>query len=255
MTSGVFVLVPLVLGAVGEKERASRGSEGSAAKMVEAIANRNKPPKIVRRDRDCPSSFPIFPKDYDWKEETRVRKAIQALYQDESEEVWEALVRHAKDERYCSVTYSGNSGDAYIDSVGYICYLLAYERLCCVFQEHLPSLPPHGCPIHLEDVSKDMAAWRNKQKNKSLYQLQIEVCEMALRKLPKARNDDISRKEKALAQTMIEAEITKLKKTKQPYLDKYGHGFYMAYPRDEAKRVREAYETGSLEKFRSGVWK
>jgi hypothetical protein len=228
-------------------ERAKREME-EAAKMVEAIANRNKPPRIVKRQKDLPQQFPLYPKDYDWKEEERVRKALRKLYQDPSTAVWEALVQKAGDRRYCIIFYSGNSGDAEFYSMGNICHGLAYGRLCDVFEEHLPSFPPHGCPIHLEEVGRDLPAWRKARKDKSLYQLQIEVCEMAIRELPKLDAKDLSVKGKAKARKKIEAEIMKLRRTKEPIIEA-GSGVIPVYSEDDAKRVREAFEKGSLEDF------
>jgi arsenate reductase-like glutaredoxin family protein len=234
-----------------EKQEAKRASK-EADKMVEAIVNRNKEPKVVRRRHICPSEFPLFPKDYDWKEEERVRTALRKLYNDTSVEVWEAMVRKGNDRRYCNTSYSGSSADVYIDSVGEICSKFAYKRLCGVFARHLPSLPPHGCPIQFRDVRKNMTAWRDKRKDKSLFQLQIEMCEMALRELAKLDANDFSDKEKAEVRKKIEADIKDLRKTKRPIVEKpsvYNPG----YPSKEAERVRAAYEKGTLEKFRSGL--
>jgi len=253
LTIGSLILIgAVVLGEAAGGEKAKRDAK-EAAKMVEAIANRNKPPKIVSRRRVCPTELPLFPKEYDWKEEERVRKALDKLHQDKSVELWEAMVQKANDRRYCVASYSGSSSDVYIDSVGGICSGLAYGRLCEVFEQHLPSLPPHGCPIQFWNVREDMPAWRKARKDKSLYQLQIEVCDMALRELPKIRADDISDKEKVEARKKIEAEIAKLRRTKRPVFRETGSRYTPAYPRKEAKRVREAIEKGTLEEFRSGL--
>jgi hypothetical protein len=254
-----LIVVVLLGEAAGEKAKdpaegkTAKRDAKAAVKMVEAIANRNKPPKIVRRRQVCPQEFPLFSKNYDWKEEKRVHKALAPLKRDTSAELWEALVQKATNRRYCIVSYSGSSADAYIFSVGDICTDLAYSRLCGVFEKHLPSLPPHGCPIQFWNIKEDMAAWRKDRKDKALYQLQIEVCEMALREVPKMRTDDVSDKEKAEARKKIEAEVAKLRRTKQPALAEPGSGFIPAYPRGEAERVRQAYEKGVLEEFRSGL--
>lgn len=258
---GVLVLMAaFVLAGDGKEQRANERAEKQEAKraakeadkMVEAIVNRNKEPKVVRRRQLRPREFPLFPKDYDWKEEERVRTALRKLYNDTSVEVWEAMVRKGNDRRYCNTSYSGSSGDVYIDSVGLICSDFAYERLCYVFARHLPSLPPHGCPIQFWDVKENMPAWRNKRKDKSLYQLQIEMCEMALRELRKLDPHDLSDKGKAEARKKIEADIKELRKTKRPIMKKPSE-YNPGYPTKEAERVRAAYEKGDLEKFESGL--
>lgn len=255
---GVLTATLASLTAAGEKgakelveKQATKRDAKEAAKMVEEIANHNKPPKTVERRGAKPSRFPLFPKDYDWKEEARIRGALVRLEEDESIEVWESLVQKANDRRYCIASYSGSSSDVEMRSVGSICYGLAYYRLCEVFMKHLPSFPPHGSPIQMWDVIKDFPTWRKARKDKALYQLQIEVCEISLRELPKLDSDDVSDKEKAKARKKIRAEIAELRRTKKPVMEV--GGIPRAYPRGEAERVRKAYEEGSLEDFRSGL--
>ncbi|HEY7424043.1 MAG TPA: hypothetical protein VH682_07390 [Gemmataceae bacterium] len=247
----LLVLLPVPCASAGGAEAKRDAKE--AAKMVEAIANRNKAPKIVKRRTFLPREVPLYPKDYDWKEEERVHEAIAKLEENMSVELWDALVQKTNDRRYCTASYSGSSADVYIDSVGTICQELAYDRLCYVFEKHLPSLPPHGRPFYLENVWEDLIAWRRERKNKSLYQLQVEVCEIALRELPKVNVERVSDEEKAEARKKIEAEIAKLRRTNRPVLRNPGRWYMPRYPRREAERVREAYEKGTLEEFRSGL--
>lgn len=250
---GFLVLVVLVGDAKEQRaeepaaDQAVKRDGKEATKMVEAIANRNKQPKIIKRRRVKPSRFPLFPKDYDWKEEERVRRALERLAQDTSVEIWEALVQKANDKRYCIASYSGSSDDVEMHSVGGICSELAYYRLCKVFTKHLPSYPPHGSPIQMWGVINDFPTWRKARKDKSLYQLQIEVCEIALRELPKLMDDELSDKGKAEARKKIQNEIAELKRTKRPIFER--NWYPVAYPRREAQRVREAYEKGTLEKL------
>ena len=65
------------------------------------------------------------------------------------------------------------------------------------------------------------------------------------------RADEVSAKEKAEAKKKIQAEIAELRRSKKPILE--GGGIPDPYPRDEAERVRKAYEKGSLEEFNSGL--
>jgi hypothetical protein len=252
--AGLGLLAAVVLGQAAEgpagKEPAKRRTTAKqAAHLVEAIANRNKGPKTISRHQLFPRKFPLYPKDYDWKEEERVRKALEELGRDTSIEVWEAEVRKADDRRYSIASYSGNSSDVEMWDVGQICYGQAYSRLCDVFMKHLPSLPPHGSPIQMWDVIKDFPTWRKARKDKALYQLQIEICEIALREVPKLRADELSDKEKAEARKGIQAEIDALRESKKPILEPLGT--QIPYPREEAERVREAYEKGTLEQFGS----
>jgi hypothetical protein len=215
------------------------------AKMVDDLANRNKLPKIVERRAGRPRKLPLFPEEYDWKEDERVRKAVQELYQDTTVDLWEELVRKAHDPRYCNTTWDAGE-EAVILSVGDVCRRLAYGRLCDGFKEHLPSFPPHGCPIQLESAFKDLPAWRKERQDNPLYQLQIEVCEMAIRELPKVDSKVLSDREKADARKEIETEITNLRRTEEPIFREYSW-FGSWYGPELAKEVRKAVESGSAE--------
>lgn len=217
--------------------------------MVKAIINKNAPPRIISRRRVLPKKLPLFSKKYDWKEEERVKDAINRLLQDESVELWETFVLNANDPRYCITSYSESSSDAIIYSVGSICGEMAYDRLCNVFAKHLPSLSPHGCPIQLESIQDDLIGWRKDRMDQSLYQLQIVVCEMAIRELPKVDIEILSHTDKNVVQKKIEAEIAELRKTKKPFNGKVD--VPRSYPPREAIRIREAFEKASLEDFDS----
>jgi hypothetical protein len=94
--------------------------------------------------------------------------------------------------------------------------------------------------------------WREKRANKALYELQIEVCEEALktlRDLP--RVEEFSKRQRQVTRTKIQAEIQELKWTKKPFIHQF-LGFFMmyceiAYTAEIAARVRRAVETGSKE--------
>lgn len=246
------VVVSEATGGEGAKDpadgKAAKRNAKEAAKMVDAIVNRNKPPEIVRRRRGTPEKVPLFPETYDWKEEERVRKALGKLYQDRTAELWDALVQRIDDRSYCIAVWNQNNGDGRICSVGGVCGDLAYHRLVDVFRQHLPTDPfKDGWPISLDVGITSLAEWRKKRVDKSFYQLQIEVCEIALRELAKVER--VPDKKKTLARKKIEAEITKLRKTKEPiFLDEglFG-GYELTYTAEKAKQIRKAVESGSAE--------
>jgi hypothetical protein len=239
-----------------EGEPATKRDAKAVTKMVDAIVNRNKPPKLVERPRpSLPELVALYPENYDWKEEERVRTAIRKMLHDTTPELWEELVRRRDDPSYCVVIATEKLNDAKIRSVGYVCADLAYEGLTGVFGRHMPPWGPDGRPVSLDlDDITDLATWRKERANKSLYQLQIEVGEMTLRWLPKLKGKP--KKEQDAAREAIEAELEKLKRTKQPIL------LMESFPRDEylyneklAERAREAVRTDSradLEIWRRG---
>jgi hypothetical protein len=213
--------------------------------MVDDLVNRNKPPKIVtRRLGDYPYRLPVFPKDYDWKEEERVRKAFDTVRQDTSLQLWDELVRRIGDERYCRTTWDESAGDAWDHTVGDECIELAYARLSYVFEEDFPSFQPHGCVIHLRRLLRDLPAWRKARKDKPFYQLQIDVCELVLRELPKFDEKDISAKEKAEGRRKVEAVIKKLRRTQRPIFEEYSRSIEW-YDADLADKIRQVIRSGS----------
>jgi hypothetical protein len=251
LTLGGLTLLGAVVLAEGARKPAAKRDAKGPARMVEAIANRNKPPKLVWRRRGWPRKVALFPEGYDWKEDKRVLKALDELFRDRTVELWEELVRREKkdDRRYCVTLVSSNCEDARIESVGDVCSRLAYARLLDVFEQHLPDNPYKPGRISLKTGIENLAEWRKERAKKSLYQLQIEVCENALRELAKV--EGVSEKEKAKARKKTEAEIKKLRETKKPVLVEY-EGFWhpdseYQYKPERAKRVREAVRKGSSE--------
>jgi hypothetical protein len=242
-----LVLIPAAVldeAAGGEKRKADAKR---AAEMVDAIVNRNKAPKLVKWQGDFPSWAALFPEDYDWKEEARVRKAISQLERDQTEEVWEELVKRIGDRRYSETVTSVKTGDAYIKAVGSVCGWLAYSRLIGVFWQHLPLSPFKDGEILRLDVGiriGDLAKWRKQRAAMSLYELQIEVCEKAIEALAKVER--VPQAQKDQARKKIEAEIAKLKKTKRPVHVQGDYNFEErgVYNADLAKRVRQGVKSG-----------
>jgi len=215
--------------------------------MVDAIVNRNKSPQVVAWRGYFPSEAALFAENHDWKEERRVHKAIEALEKDQTEAVWEELVKRTRDRRYCETVTSGQTCDARVRTVGDVCEDLASRRLKGVFERHLPRVPLlEAKPIYLEVGVNDVSKWRKQRAAKSLYELQIAICESALKAL--AREKGIRQAEKDQARKKIEAEITKLKKTKQPVLVQV---FLLyedrgKYDTDIAQRVRDGIKSGKF---------
>jgi hypothetical protein len=209
----------------------------AVAKMVDDIASRNKPPREVQT-RLGPR--PLFPKDYDWREQSRVKVALRKLKADTTIEVWDQMLRKGGDQRY-SLTYI-NKGDCPENLwVGYFCGSFAYLRLAGVFEQHLPPDPHNDSrAVYLDLRIGDLVEWRKERKDKAFYELQIEVCQRALKALRKVK--DISRDKKDAACKKIEAEIKKLRKTKRPIYLKTNRLGLDTYSVEDAKRFRKLYE-------------
>jgi hypothetical protein len=221
-----------------------------AAELVDAIVNRNKEPKVVkwRSQWPFPRKAALFREDHDWKEEARVRKALYRLEKERTEAVWEELVKRSGDRRYCETVTSQKTGDAYIYSVGYVCRELAYARLIGVFWQHLPLDPIRdGQHLRLDVGIRDLAKWRKQRAAKSLYELQIEVCEKAIKAL--ADVEGVPRAEKDRARKKIKEEIARLKKTGRPVQVQGAEWFEErgVYDAKLARRVREGVKSGKYD--------
>jgi hypothetical protein len=146
---------------------------------------------------------------------------------------------------------SVQTDDASISTVGGICHGLAYWHLHEVFQQHMPNSPgKDGWPISVYVGIHELADWRKERASKSLYRLQIEVGEKVLQKLSNYKG--VSDDEKNLARKKIEAEIEKLRRTKQPIFAGYtsfrnSGPSVPAYTPRIAERIREAVRKGSSE--------
>jgi hypothetical protein len=245
LISGLCLLAVATLGCKQETKHDAK----EVAKMVEDIVNRNKPPELVTRPpRSDPSLVPLYPESYDWKEEERVRQAIKKLEDDTTAEVWEEMVRRKDDPSYCVVVAVEPWENAKIYSVGYVCHKIAYSRLIGVIQQHMPDDPtgPDGRPLKV-GVDGSLADFGKERRIKPLYQLQIEVGEKALLGLSRLNVENFPKDEVDRARKKIEAEIEKLRKTREPILVKapsFPGPPGIPYPKDAAKRVRDAVKNG-----------
>jgi hypothetical protein len=217
-----------------------------AAKLIDAIANANRQPKVVHRPKGRPDVVALFPESYDWKEDQRVIHALDELYRDKTVAVWEQLVKSLDDRRYCIAVINQNDEDTHVRSVGDVCHLLAYARLAGVAEQHLPRIPGDDLgrrcweDLHIDDL----AGWRRKRSDKSVDQLQMEICDTAVREV--LMDDRISGESKKVTCIRIEAQIRKLRKTKEPsFLGPTSFsGGDAVYTPNLARKVRDAVKDG-----------
>jgi hypothetical protein len=232
-------------------EPAAKPDAKEAIKMVDALVNHNKAPKLVNRPRLAqPDVVALFPENYDWKEEERVRRALERLYKERSVELWEELVRRGDDSRYCAVTLEVMSLDAHVETVGSICSKHAYWCLAGVFEQHMPDVEGgRQATLRLAQVD-ELGKWRKARRTKSLYELQIEVGKMALHELAKLSklNDIFSKHQIDSARKKMEAELYRLSRTKKPV---FAEGPFSDQGPHEALYT-EAVATEVRERVRSG---
>jgi hypothetical protein len=191
-----------------------QGVPEDPAKLISALATTNSPPKVVMLDRGPEGSVPVFPKDFDWKEQERVFAALGRLARDTRMEVWDAALRSTGDRRYC-LTVKDLIDNPKNCTVGDFCWDVVSQHLCYVYLRHLPAHPTKNYYLFfLPDGVGPLDKWREQRKDKAMYELQIDVCEAAIAQLGKEK--DVSEKEVQKAKVAIEAEIKKLRESKKP---------------------------------------
>jgi hypothetical protein len=203
--------------------------------MIDAMANHNTPPKLV--DNGI-GRLPLYPADYDWKEETRSGIAFSKVYKEKTAAMWEELVRRIDDKHYCVTIKDKNEYYALGNkTVGWFCELWAHDWLCGVCNQHLPRDPrKDGYPLSL-NVIGNLMEWRKKRADKQLYELQIEVCEETIRQMEGVAG--VPQRKKDQARKSIEAEIATLKRTKRPIFTKYTIIPLRSYGTEEAEKIRK----------------
>jgi hypothetical protein len=250
--SGLCLVGALLLGedAAGKDKK---GEEKKPSSKVDALVNRNQPPKLIKTGGGFLEWAALYPENYDWNEETRVREAMRAIGKENTVELWEEMVRREKDPSYCVTSTSDHTGNAHIETVGTVCHTVAYYRLTHVFRQHLPT-SFEGRRIWLDAGLKGttLAEWRKERKNKAVYELQVEVCESALRDL--AKFEGSTQEEKDRSRAHIQGVIENMRKTKQPEFPGSREFALLPfrdfrYDAERAKEVREAVKNGTLDQF------
>jgi len=204
-------------------------------RLIDAVASRNDAPRLVGKEG---SAFPIFADKFDWKDQKRVQAAAWALAQDDSNDLWGCLVEHLRDKRYSATCEIGDDYPCNFD-VGTICLFIARDKLRCAYLRHLEPGKTHhysgGSGKWVSDRTTDfirgsvqrelhygahiydpdeLAEWYRARKGKPLYELQMEMCEWAVKKVEAGRG--VSEKPKREFVAAVRNEIESLKKTKRP---------------------------------------
>jgi hypothetical protein len=207
-------------------------------KMIDALANRNAPPKLVDYAEGAPVA--LFPAKFDWKENDRVRSALGKVRAERTPDMWEELIQRMNDRRYCLTLKDKNETFALGNwTVGDFCALLAGDWLDGVCNQHLPNDPiKDGYQIIVDiGMTGGLVKWRKQRANKKFYELQIEVCEETIRQLAKVAR--VPQRDKDRAHQKIEAEIAKLKSTKRAIFTAFTTHYAPAYTAKDADEARK----------------
>lgn len=179
-------------------------------RLVDAIVSQNRPPSIVSKNEE-----PVFPKEFRWADQDRVKLAIQQLV-DHAEEAWPVLVQHLDDKRYC-ITYDAFDVPRNF-SVGDVCVQIVLDYIS---EGYFSCVPIHSYGTYnilsvpgpaTKDVSV-LKKWCQERNKKMLFELQTEGCEWAIPVV--GRLDTLSGEEKRLSLDAIEERIRMLRASRK----------------------------------------
>ncbi len=147
----------------------------SLDRLIDALASRNPPPKLVDRDD---RRVPRFASNYDWAEQRRVREALVAVLQTKTDAHWWRLREHVADTRY--VLTASRNDRARNFTVGEFCSDFASADLSTPYARHLTAVVGRlPATFHPEDVFwKHEKEWSRARK--PLHEIQIEICQQAI---------------------------------------------------------------------------
>jgi hypothetical protein len=211
---------------VAEEPKPRERSAKQLDRLIDAMASRNKEPKIVCTGRN--EDVPVFADKYDWSEQARVARALESVVKDSSDELWWRLQDHFDDGRYCLTGESESSVEMSAEnlSVGTFCHHIAVEKLGAPYLRHLAvdeeRIHPQFAPQQVFwEHQKDWAG-------KPLYLIQIAVCQRAIEQMEKAvgtvsvghgeresRGRDFTAEEKSTFAKQMKKEIEQLRQTKR----------------------------------------
>ena len=144
-------------------------------RLVDAMASRNKPPRLVTVGG---ATIPLFGESYDWSEQNRVRTAIDAVVRTKGDDAWWRLRASIGDNRY--VLTAARGGVAKNFTLGELCSDIVDSRLCLGFTSHLPSVPGR-LPATFrpeEEYWRHEAQWVCERT--PLYAMQAALCKRAI---------------------------------------------------------------------------
>lgn len=160
------------------------GGKIDAPALVEALANRNPQPTLDH------SFYPRLGPRYDWSENGRIWKAVMALI-DHAEEAWPALVAHLGDDRYC-LTVETLDEFVYNWSVSDMCREIIGSNLSQAYFRAIPLYKLVYFRLRRPAIARDkqkLKAWCEARRERALYELQIEVCELVQPEMAAVQND------------------------------------------------------------------
>lgn len=153
-----------------------------AKEIVDAMASKNAAPLHVGK-----LHLPVFDPSFDWNEYERTWNAIGKAAEN-AEVIWPHLVAALNDERY-SVTFESVNEYCYDFTVGEACQHLIIKSLTVAYANKMATKSKEAY-YFFRSVSflrdpKDLKQWCGDRKDKKLYEIQIEICNLVQTELSK----------------------------------------------------------------------
>ena len=242
--AAVWGAVPAIAASPGgnQESKAAKLTPLDARAMVEALANRNPVPNPVKASGRC---YMIYAKNFNELEGARAFIAFLSLI-DRAEGVWQEMVGHLDDGRYCTTAYDATEGAyAFNLSVGEACREIIVGYLTEGYLHHLHLDKMGYARMQMREVTsnrKKLKAWCDERSTKHLYELQIEMCQWAISELEKGGfGKEVPTPTLLEWVAAVRSEITSLKVSKKA-LHFRGFGESMApYTRTKADELRRRY--------------
>lgn len=189
-----------------------------------------------------------FPEVYDFQEQRRVFQCIMEFSENVTDAVWEALIEHSDDTRYSLTTVQGDHRPSAKNwTVGNVCESIAVHCLGISIRraERMSSVTA----IVTQDlITRDnifevpvVKYWRRARPNKTLRELQIELCQRAIAQVQRELDENDAKTLTACLKKEIEylqhssaAAAEPFHFRSQPYL--YQQAFPTEKPRGRSKK-------------------
>jgi hypothetical protein len=216
--------------------------------LIDAMANKNPAPEMVEVDVDPTHGWsPLYSTKYDWNEDRRVDAAFAQLAKADDEVLWPLLVANIGDRRYATV-WLRDDQYARFNTVGDLCFWIARTDLLRAYYPAAPRSRFNDIPdLPLQLFWKQpeqLVEWWRPRREKPLYELQIEVAELALSKIPELDGNEVSKQRADKFRANVASQIADLRRTKtavflhESPLGESLRGFHPV----EAANIRKVYE-------------
>jgi hypothetical protein len=193
----------MLSGAAGEPATKSP-TDAEIKALVDQLVNPNPRPMTNKSPRFR------YPKDFDHEKERKVDEARRKLL-DLGTRAFPFLIERWDDHRYSLVTCNGLSGAYDTMNVGSVCYAIVYSQVqpYGTWAENKVGDPRSvpGRPGYSLGEKKEALIWWEKNKSKSLKEIQLEVLDWVIAEETKKPKSYIDEERKALAD--MRAELVK----------------------------------------------